>query len=47
MIDDKTYCFNILAQTSTLTSALNNVALSLLDDHVSHCVVLLKPMGQP
>src|SRR5699024_1111430 len=46
MIDDKIYCFDILTQISALISALNNVALSVLDDHVRHCVVLLKPMDQ-
>ncbi|WP_022869685.1 metal-sensitive transcriptional regulator [Yaniella halotolerans] len=39
MIDENTYCIDILTQISALNSALNNVALSLLDDHLRHCVV--------
>lgn len=39
MINEETYCIDILTQISSITSALNNVALSLLDDHVRHCVV--------
>src|SRR5699024_3332912 len=39
MIDEETYCIDVLTQISSITSALNNVALSLLDDHVRHCVV--------
>ncbi|GAB3844850.1 metal-sensitive transcriptional regulator [Nesterenkonia populi] len=38
MIDEDTYCIDILTQISAITSALNNVALGLLDDHLSHCV---------
>src|SRR5699024_25098 len=37
MINEETYCIDILTQISSITSALNNVALSLLDDHVRHC----------
>lgn len=39
MIDEENYCIDILTQISSITSALNNVALSLLDDHMRHCVV--------
>lgn len=39
MIDEEKYCIDILTQISSITSALNNVALSLLDDHMRHCVV--------
>ena len=39
MIDEDTYCIDILTQISALTSALENVALGLLDDHLKHCVV--------
>lgn len=39
MIDDEEYCIDILTQISALDSALENVALSLLDDHLSHCVM--------
>jgi CsoR family transcriptional regulator, copper-sensing transcriptional repressor len=39
MIDEEKYCIDILTQVSALTSALENVALGLLDDHLKHCVV--------
>lgn len=38
MIEDDTYCIDILTQISATTSALENVALALLDDHLDHCV---------
>ena len=39
MVDDEKYCIDILTQISALTSALEAVALGLLDDHLKHCVV--------
>ena len=39
MIDEDQYCIDILTQISALTSALENVALALLEDHLRHCVV--------
>ena len=39
MIDEETYCIDILTQVSAATKALENVALSLLDEHLRHCVV--------
>ena len=38
MIDDDKYCIDILTQVSAATKALETVALSLLSDHLSHCV---------
>ena len=38
MIDEDRYCIDILTQISAVTSALESVALSLLDDHLAHCV---------
>lgn len=38
MIEDDTYCIDVLTQISAVTSALENVALGLLKDHLSHCV---------
>ena len=38
MIEEDTYCIDILTQISAITSALENVALGLLDDHLKHCV---------
>ncbi|MDR7330207.1 Copper-sensing transcriptional repressor CsoR [Corynebacterium guangdongense] len=38
MIDEDQYCIDILTQISAVNSALENVALALLEDHVTHCV---------
>ena len=38
MIDEDTYCIDVLTQVSAATSALQSVALGLLDDHLHHCV---------
>ncbi len=38
MVDEDTYCIDVLTQVSAATRALENVALLLLDDHVRHCV---------
>src|SRR3954452_23370477 len=39
MVEDEKYCIDILTQVSAMTSALQSVALGLLNDHLSHCVV--------
>ena len=39
MIDDGQYCIDILTQISATTRALQSVALTLLDEHLSTCVV--------
>lgn len=39
MVDEDVYCIDILTQISALNSALENVALGLLDDHLRHCVL--------
>jgi DNA-binding FrmR family transcriptional regulator len=39
MVDEDTYCIDILTQVSAATKALENVALTLLDGHLRHCVV--------
>lgn len=38
MIDEDKYCIDIITQISAVTSALENVALALMEDHISHCV---------
>ncbi len=38
MIDEDTYCIDILTQVSAVTKALQSVAVRLLDQHVRHCV---------
>ncbi|MCZ4326343.1 metal-sensitive transcriptional regulator [Brachybacterium paraconglomeratum] len=39
MVDEDVYCIDILTQISALNSALENVAVGLLDDHLRHCVL--------
>jgi DNA-binding FrmR family transcriptional regulator len=38
MIEEDTYCIDVLTQVSAATRALETVALALLDDHLNHCV---------
>ena len=38
MVDEDAYCIDVLTQISAATKALQAVALSLLDDHLNHCV---------
>lgn len=38
MVDEERYCVDILTQVSAATRALENVALALMEDHLSHCV---------
>jgi DNA-binding FrmR family transcriptional regulator len=38
MIDEDTYCVDVLTQIASVTKALQSVALGLLDEHVRHCV---------
>ena len=39
MIEEDTYCIDVLTQISAATSALRAVSLGLLEDHMSHCVL--------
>ncbi len=39
MVDEDTYCIDVLTQVSAVTKALQAVSLGLLEDHVAHCVV--------
>ncbi|MHB8463691.1 MAG: metal-sensitive transcriptional regulator [Acidimicrobiales bacterium] len=38
MVDEDTYCIDVLTQISAATRALESVALGLLDAHLRHCV---------
>jgi DNA-binding FrmR family transcriptional regulator len=38
MVDEDSYCIDVLTQISAATKALQAVALGLLDDHLNHCV---------
>ncbi len=39
MVEEDTYCIDVLTQVSAVTKALQAVSLGLLEDHVAHCVV--------
>jgi CsoR family transcriptional regulator, copper-sensing transcriptional repressor len=38
MVDEDTYCIDILTQLNSATAALRAVGIGLLDGHVRHCV---------
>jgi DNA-binding FrmR family transcriptional regulator len=38
LIDEDTYCIDILTQISAASRALEGVALTLLEGHLGHCV---------
>jgi DNA-binding FrmR family transcriptional regulator len=38
MVEEDTYCIDILTQVNSVTAALKAVGIGLLDDHVRHCV---------
>ncbi len=39
MVESEQYCIDILTQVSAVTSALESLALAMLEEHLSHCVV--------
>ena len=47
MVEEEKYCIDILTQVSAVTKALQAVSLSLLDEHLSHCVVEAAKAGGP
>ncbi len=47
MVDDDQYCIDILTQVSAATSALRSFALSLLEQHLAHCVAEAARQGGP
>jgi DNA-binding FrmR family transcriptional regulator len=38
MIEDDTYCIDVLTQLSAATKALQGVGVLLIDEHLQHCV---------
>ncbi|NKY56869.1 metal-sensitive transcriptional regulator [Nocardia flavorosea] len=47
MVEEEKYCIDILTQVSAMTKALQAVAMGLLEDHISHCVVDAAVAGGP
>ncbi len=39
MVDEDTYCIDVLTQISAVTKALQAVSIGLVEDHLAHCVV--------
>jgi len=38
LVENDTYCIDVLTQVSAATKALESFALSLLEEHLAHCV---------
>jgi DNA-binding FrmR family transcriptional regulator len=38
MIEDDRYCIDVLTQIAAVNTALDSLALKILDEHVRHCV---------
>lgn len=46
MIDDDQYCIDVLTQIASVSKALQNVGLGLLDEHLRHCVMEAQSRGE-
>ena len=38
MVEEDSYCIDVLTQVNSVTAALRGVGMRLLEDHVRHCV---------
>jgi DNA-binding FrmR family transcriptional regulator len=38
LVENDTYCIDVLTQVSAATRALESFALGMLDEHLAHCV---------
>jgi DNA-binding FrmR family transcriptional regulator len=47
LVEEDTYCIDVLTQISAVTSALQSVAVGLLDEHLHHCVTDAVAAGSP
>jgi CsoR family transcriptional regulator, copper-sensing transcriptional repressor len=47
LVESDTYCIDVLTQISACTSALQSVAVGLLDEHLHHCVSDAVVSGAP
>ena len=45
MVENDKYCIDVITQVSATNRALQSVALSLLEDHLSHCVLEAAEQG--
>jgi CsoR family transcriptional regulator, copper-sensing transcriptional repressor len=46
LIEDDTYCIDVLTQVAAVTKALQGVGLLLLDEHLQHCVAGAASQGE-
>lgn len=47
MVEEDRYCIDVLTQISSVTKALQSVALGMFDDHLRHCVTDAVTAGGP
>ncbi|UGQ14929.1 metal-sensitive transcriptional regulator [Yinghuangia sp. ASG 101] len=47
MVSEDEYCIDVLTQVSAATKALQAFALSMLDEHLAHCVAHAVEQGGP
>lgn len=47
MVDEDTYCIDVLTQVASVSKALQSVAVNLLDEHLHHCVASAISTGGP
>ncbi len=45
MVEEDTYCIDVLTQLSAATKALQSVGIGLLEEHVNHCVLAAAQEG--
>jgi CsoR family transcriptional regulator, copper-sensing transcriptional repressor len=46
MVEEDRYCIDVVTQITAIESALDKVALELLEDHANHCVIGGDPAKQ-
>jgi len=47
MVEEDRYCIDVVTQVTAIQAALDKVALELLSDHASHCVIGADEAEQP
>jgi DNA-binding FrmR family transcriptional regulator len=47
MVEEDRYCIDVLTQIAAVKTALESVAIKILDDHVNHCVADAMASGEP
>ena len=47
MVEEDRYCIDVLTQIAAVNTALESLALKVLDDHVNHCVTDAFASGNP